>query len=181
MDLLESPRSSGQPQLIMFSIGAAPVSDPDVLAKITMLTRHMSRSAIVLLADSDEVDDIVEAIGHGVRGYIPTSLDPSEAAAALRCVTAGGIFVPASTMIKLAHDRQHRSAHPVREQSRPFQNLTPREAEVLARLRQGKPNKIIAHELAISESTVKVFVRRILAKLNATNRTEVACLGIRTP
>ena len=41
-------------------------------------------------------------------------------------------------------------------------------------LRQGKPNKIIAHELGIRESTVKVFVHRILTKLRATNRTELA-------
>jgi DNA-binding NarL/FixJ family response regulator len=43
-------------------------------------------------------------------------------------------------------------------------------------LRQGKPNKIIAHDLGITESTVKVFVRRILIKLHASNRTEVASL-----
>ena len=54
--------------------------------------------------------------------------------------------------------------------------LTPRESEVLARLRQGKPNKIIAHELEITENTVKVFVRRILMKLGASNRTAVASL-----
>ena len=54
--------------------------------------------------------------------------------------------------------------------------LTPREMEVVARLRQGKPNKVIAHELEISESTVKAFVRRILIKLKALNRTEVAHL-----
>jgi DNA-binding NarL/FixJ family response regulator len=79
-------------------------------------------------------------------------------------------------MIELAQDRQHRSIHPGQAEESPFQHLTPRESEVLARLRQGKPNKIIAHELAISESTVKVFVRRILIKLHASNRTEVACL-----
>ena len=43
-------------------------------------------------------------------------------------------------------------------------------------LRQGKPNKVIAYELDISESTVKTFVRRILIKLRAVNRTEVAHL-----
>jgi DNA-binding NarL/FixJ family response regulator len=47
---------------------------------------------------------------------------------------------------------------------------------VAARLRQGRPNKLIAYELAISESTVKVFVRRILTKLGAANRTEAALL-----
>jgi DNA-binding NarL/FixJ family response regulator len=80
-------------------------------------------------------------------------------------------------LIKFAQDRQH-DAHRVPHDldRKPFESLTPRETEVLARLRQGKPNKIIAFELDISESTVKVFVRRILTKLRASNRTEVACL-----
>ena len=41
---------------------------------------------------------------------------------------------------------------------------------------EGKPNKVIARELDIKESTVKVFVRRILGKLNVSNRTELALL-----
>jgi DNA-binding NarL/FixJ family response regulator len=174
-DLLDSSRSLNDPQMIVFSIGAASVKDLAVLGRINTLRRHMGRIPLVLLSDHDDVDDIVEAIEHGVRGYIPTSLEPSEAAAALQCVAAGGTFVPASAMIKLAQDRQNRSRDLGEGESHPFQHLTPRESEVLARLRQGKPNKIIAHELQISESTVKVFVRRIFIKLHASNRTEVAC------
>ena len=41
-------------------------------------------------------------------------------------------------------------------------------------LRRGKANKIIAYELNLRESTVKVHVRNIMKKLKATNRTEVA-------
>ncbi len=47
--------------------------------------------------------------------------------------------------------------------------------EVLDRLKLGKTNKIIAHELEISESTVKVHIRNLMKKIKATNRTEVAC------
>ncbi len=54
--------------------------------------------------------------------------------------------------------------------------FTCREAEVVRLLRQGKPNKIIAFELSISESTVKVHIRNIMKKLNATNRTQVVFL-----
>jgi DNA-binding NarL/FixJ family response regulator len=175
-DLLDPSRSQSAPQIIVFSIGAASVGDPELLGKITLLRRHLSRVPLVLLSDRDDIDDIVAAIEQGVRGYITTSVEPSEAAAALQCVAAGGTFVPASAMIKLAQDRQHRSIHPGEGAASRFQHLTPRESEVLARLRQGKPNKIIAHELEISESTVKVFVRRILIKLHASNRTEVASL-----
>ncbi|MEK1944404.1 MAG: LuxR C-terminal-related transcriptional regulator, partial [Ensifer adhaerens] len=50
----------------------------------------------------------------------------------------------------------------------------PREIEVAEALRRGKANKIIAYEMDLCESTVKVHIRNIMKKLNATNRTEVA-------
>jgi DNA-binding NarL/FixJ family response regulator len=176
-DLLDASRSFSDPHMIIFSIGAASVRAPEVLSKITLLRRHMGRIPLVLLSDRDDVDEIVEAIELGARGYIPTSMEGSEAAAAIHCVEAGGTFVPANALIKFAQDRQHASQRDPRDlDTKPFATLTPRETDVLARLRQGKPNKVIAHELEISESTVKVFVRRILIKLRASNRTEVAYL-----
>jgi DNA-binding NarL/FixJ family response regulator len=174
-DLLYSGRSVEDPQLIVFNIGAASVKDPEVLGKVTLLRHHLGRIPLVLLSDRDDVDDIVAAIEIGVRGYIPTSLDTSEAIAAIRCVEEGGSFVPLSALIQFAQDRQHVSGRAPLDKKH-FESLTPREREVLARLRQGKPNKVIAYELDISESTVKVFVRRILAKLHASNRTEVVSL-----
>ncbi len=55
-------------------------------------------------------------------------------------------------------------------------SLTPRQLEVLDRLRQGKPNKLIARDLNMTEATVKVHVRQIMRKLGATNRTQaVVC------
>ena len=52
--------------------------------------------------------------------------------------------------------------------------LTPREIAVLDAVRQGRPNKIIAQELGISESTIKVHVHRIMKKLKVRNRTQAA-------
>jgi DNA-binding NarL/FixJ family response regulator len=52
--------------------------------------------------------------------------------------------------------------------------FTTREAAVVEALRKGKANKIIAYELNLCESTVKVHIRNIMKKLKATNRTEVA-------
>jgi DNA-binding NarL/FixJ family response regulator len=177
VDLLHGSRSPGDPHTIIFSIGAASVRDPDVLGKITLLRRHMSRIPLVLLSDRDDVEDIITAMEQGARGFIPTSIEPAEAAAALQCVAAGGTFVPASALIIGAQDRQNRQGPSIEPETSAIRRLTPREREVLALLRQGKPNKIIAHELNITENTVKVFVRRILMKLNAANRTAVACLA----
>ncbi len=102
VDLLDASRSLSEPSTIIFSIGAAAVRDPEVLGKMILLRRHMNRIPLVLLSGRDDVDDIVVAMEHGVRGYIPTSLEPPEAAAALQCVAAGGTFVPASAVIKFA-------------------------------------------------------------------------------
>lgn len=54
--------------------------------------------------------------------------------------------------------------------------FTERESAVLERLRQGQPNKVIAHALGVSESTVKVHLRSIMSKLKVSNRTQIVCM-----
>ncbi len=56
--------------------------------------------------------------------------------------------------------------------------ISDREAEVLALVRQGKANKVIAHELGVSIHTIKSHVSSIMRKLGASNRTEVAVKAI---
>ena len=66
-----------------------------------------------------------------------------------------------------------------RSDSKPteMRGLTPSEQRVLELLRVGKPNKVIARELNIEESTVKVHVRRIMRKLNAANCRQAALVA----
>ena len=52
--------------------------------------------------------------------------------------------------------------------------LSLREKQVVALVRQAKMNKEIAHELHLSEGTVKEYLNRIFRKLDVTNRTELA-------
>lgn len=57
--------------------------------------------------------------------------------------------------------------------------LTPRQRDVLERLREGKPNKLIARDLNMTEATVKVHVRQIMHKLGAKNRTQAVLCAAR--
>jgi DNA-binding NarL/FixJ family response regulator len=182
------PRILRSANLIIFSTGADNPRSSKVLADIDQLTRNPAQIPVVILSDYEELDAVAEVMQHGVRGYIPTSLELTEAMGALRFVQGGGTFVPAQAVIR-SMQRMANSQLSARQaggvgnssehdiQRTLLESLTPREREVLAQLRQGKPNKIIAHDLNITESTVKVFVRRILRKLNAGNRTEVAYLA----
>ena len=56
--------------------------------------------------------------------------------------------------------------------------LTVRELQVLACLTLGKTNREIGRELFVSESTVKTHMTSIFAKLDVSNRTEAAMVGL---
>lgn len=122
---------------------------------------------IVIVSDVDDVDHILSALKHGARGYIPSSLPFNVAVEAVRLVEAGGVFVPASSLV----DRDKTAA------ASKGVALTERQMEVLEEIRHGKANKQIAYALKMSEHTVKLHLRHIMRKLNARNRTEVAVLS----
>jgi DNA-binding NarL/FixJ family response regulator len=176
VEILDDAQSFKEAHLIVLSIGSARPSQPEILNDVARLAQALPEVPIVLLSDHDDIEEVAKAIHQGVRGYIPTRLDLSEAAAGIRCVEAGGTFVPADIVVRFVQHQQSMAHLGLDPEKTLWEFLTPREMEVVARLRQGKPNKVIAYELDISESTVKTFVRRILIKLRAVNRTEVAHL-----
>jgi DNA-binding NarL/FixJ family response regulator len=107
---------------------------------------------------------------------------------AIQFVAAGGTFVPASVLLDRDVDE---TSGPARQETNEIasQNwsespehmaavdFTPRELAVLSHLRDGKPNKLIARELAICEGTVKIYIRRIMKKLQVENRTQAALVA----
>lgn len=127
---------------------------------------------IIVLSDATaalEPQTIKTALKCGVRGFISTrTFEMRTVSAAIRFVTAGGVFAPVDLL--LADEVKDA---PVRDEAAPPAGLlTPRQMTVLTLLQQGKANKIIAYELGMSESTVKVHIRNIMRKMGATNRTQ---------
>lgn len=60
-----------------------------------------------------------------------------------------------------------------------MKKLTRRQREVLDLLSEGKSNKIIAYELDIRESTVKVHIRNLMRRYKTTNRTALAVTALK--
>jgi DNA-binding NarL/FixJ family response regulator len=151
-------------------IGGKKVTDTDISERISGLTERFKSVPLIVGAESDELAQILKALECGAKGYIPTSVRINVAAEAIALARAGGVFVPASSILaaKEVIASVSNSAHPTDSL------FTPREVVVAEALRRGKANKIIAYEMDLCESTVKVHIRNIMKKLNATNRTEVA-------
>jgi DNA-binding NarL/FixJ family response regulator len=124
---------------------------------------------IIVLAYNNDTEMAKAAFCHGAKGYIPVTLGFDIAIEAVRFVLAGGTYVPIDYLLM----RTWPSEAPV--DGLPVSGaVTARELEVVRAIQRGKSNKVIAYELGMCESTVKVHVRRVMKKLKAKNRTEVA-------
>jgi DNA-binding NarL/FixJ family response regulator len=123
---------------------------------------------IIVLAHNKDNELAKAAIRQGAKGYIPVTLGFDIAIEAVRFVLAGGTYVPMDCL--LARDP------PGDTPSQPPTSgvVTGRELAVIRAIQKGKSNKVIAYELNMCESTVKVHVRHIMKKLSAKNRTDVA-------
>ena len=60
----------------------------------------------------------------------------------------------------------------------PFDELTPREREILCHVAEGQSNKVIARNLGISDGTVKLHVKAVLRKLGLHSRVEAAVMAV---
>ena len=164
---LEERRNNTLIKLIMFSIidgnGQACVSALNKLSEIR------PEIPVIILSYKDDFELARMALTHGAKGYIPLTMGFEIAIEAVRFVLAGGVFVPAECVF--ARDA---FAAPLSQRPLTSSVVTARETAVCRAIRQGKPNKVIAYELNMCESTVKVHVRHIMKKLRAKNRTDVA-------
>ena len=158
------------PSAILLVFGSKKLTEAGSCEKIASIAEAFRQSSVIVIADSDDLGDILKAVECGARGYIPTSVNISVAAEAIALARAGGVFIPASSILAM----KEVLTSVVTGSSYSNDTFTPREIEVAEALRRGKANKIIAYEMNLCESTVKVHIRNIMKKLNATNRTEVA-------
>ncbi|CAM3000739.1 hypothetical protein JHFBIEKO_4133 [Methylobacterium mesophilicum] len=144
----------------------------EVTRELALLQGEVDAPPVAVISDGENLDQIVRTIKLGVKGYIPTTTSVDIALQALQLVQAGGVYIPAECLFPLL------ASIKVEEPVEPGEDeiFSPRQLCVARALRKGTPNKIIAYELNMCESTVKVHVRNIMKKLKAKNRTEVAYL-----
>lgn len=144
---------------------------------------------VVVVSASDRSDDVIRSIELGAMGFVPKRTSNDTLAHALRLVMSGGIYVPpmglgvdggnaylgSSNATPSIMQIMGAGGIPI-----DFQavldidelGLSSRQAEVLALLIQGKPNKAIARELGIGIETIKAHVANCLRILGVNSRTQ---------
>jgi DNA-binding NarL/FixJ family response regulator len=120
---------------------------------------------ILMLTTFDGDTDIHRAIQAGAQGYILKNSTGDKLIPALRAVAAGEKWIPKEIASRLASRKL-------------FEDLTPRELQVLQQMAKGFANKEIGDILNISGHTVKDHLKNILGKLRVADRTEAVTVAL---
>ncbi|NID17124.1 LuxR C-terminal-related transcriptional regulator [Luteibacter yeojuensis] len=132
---------------------------------------------VIVLSGTEDPSAIRHVLDLGVQGYIPKSSPPDVILNAVRLVVGGGIYVPPEAMKSAAATVAPTFAlsngnDGLTTKERLATVLTDRQIDVLKLLAKGRPNKLIARELQISEGTVKIHLAAIFRALHVRNRLE---------
>jgi len=161
--------------LVILHTHGASFGTAEVAEEMRAIAETAPGAPLVVMSDLDEATEVLMAMQLGARGFLPAGLPFSQAVAAIRLVGDGGTYIPVCVLAASSEVRRTSPTRPVDGSGKPIE-FSPRQLQVLERLKQGKQNKIIAYELGMCESTVKVHLRHIMRKLNARNRTQVVLL-----
>lgn len=149
----------------------------DGIAATKAVTALTGAPKIIMLTTFDMDEYVFQALEAGASGFLLKDTPPQDLARAVHVVAGGeAMLSPTVTRRMLSHfsdanlgSRQER--HPGLDQ------LTERETEVLGAVGAGLSNAQIGMRLFMSEATVKAHVSKIFAKLDCTNRVQIAIIA----
>ena len=177
------------PQLILLDMQMRGLSGA---AAVTAIKEVFSESMVVALSGSEDPSLVLDVIGAGASGFIPKATESIEFYDAIRTVLRGDLFLPKSSLLMSSDPalalaastpalRQTAGSSAVVTSSGRalIGMLSPRQAEALLLMMQGLPNKLIARNMRIGESTVKSYTQSIFQAMGVHNRTEAVFHAMR--
>ena len=145
----------------------------------TAAVRALPRPPQVIVLTTFDLDaHVFGALRAGASGFLLKDTPPREIVAAVRVVAAGDAMLSPAVTRRVITNFAGSEADDRAERARArLEALTPRERDVLIAVGRGSSNAEIGRQLFLSEATVKAHVSRLLTKLDASNRVQVAIVA----
>jgi DNA-binding NarL/FixJ family response regulator len=144
---------------------------PDGLGAALMIRQRYPETAVLVLSGLATPDALAEATRIGVAGFLRKDQNVDYIVEALRVIASGGVVFDS---VQPRH-----SWSPGTRRYRPARDLTSREAEVLRRIVAGQGTRQMSCEMNVAPSTLRTYVKNMLAKLGVHTRLEAAVLATR--
>ncbi len=192
-DAGEAQRSASrlQPDVILLDNHLPGVSGIDAIGS---LKAAAPQARVVMLTVSENEEDLAAGLRAGADGYLLKTIDTEALANSIARIWDCDSVIspemmgklvgllrasPAQAAVAVQPDSTPQDSPAVLPRARvagndPIHSLSPREGEILRLIAHGASNKLIARELDIAETTVKIHVQHILRKLDLSNRVHAA-------
>lgn len=153
-----------KPDIVLLDLDMPIMNGRETLAQILSVRPEQG---VVMLTVSEDSEDLTECMRLGARGFLLKNIDAEFLVDCIkRAVDGDNVFSPEMTaQLVQSLIRPHNVST-----GSALDTLTPRELEILGHLAAGYSNKIIARQLDLAESTIKVHVQNILRKLELSSR-----------
>lgn len=188
MDMAELREAIHAPDASTLTLALVDLAMPGVQGSehLAEVVEQLPEVPVIVLSGSEDPGLMKDLLAMGVQGFIPKAYSPEVMLSAVRLVLSGGVYVPPLLLQERGNGAgvvpmttpsstspwQAPSASQDSLEERLRKLLTERQIDVLRLLSQGKPNKLIARDLGISEGTVKIHLAAIFRALNVRNRVE---------
>jgi DNA-binding NarL/FixJ family response regulator len=137
----------------------------DVGEVVSQLQEQVSAPVVVFTSDGG-ARLLGEALKAGVKGYVRKGSPSEDLVRAIEAARAGEFYVDPGLSSTIVLDEGDRT-------------LSARQREILQMLADGMQTDAVAERLGLSTETVRTHTKRILAKLEASTRTQAVAIGIR--
>ncbi|MDX1615968.1 MAG: response regulator transcription factor [Candidatus Promineifilaceae bacterium] len=163
-----------KPDVILMDIQMPDMNGIEATEQIRKLAPDTAVLALTMHEDDQYFFEMLHA---GASGYVPKRAAPDELLSAIRTVGRGEVFLYPSLASRLVQDYLKRTD--LDEEPLIYDELTPREREVLTLIAEGLTNAEIAEELVISPKTVDRHRENIMRKLNMHSRIDLVKYALR--
>jgi DNA-binding NarL/FixJ family response regulator len=171
------------PDVVLMDIRMPEMDGIEATRRLT--ARNDGEGPRILILTTFDLDEYVyDALAAGASGFLLKDTPADHLVEGIRTVAAGEALLAPSVTRRLIEEFS-RGGGGTRAKPSGFDELTPRELEVLGLMATGRSNAEIAEELVVGETTVKTHVARVLLKLGLRDRVQAVVLayesGIVTP
>lgn len=166
-----------QPDVILLDIALPDLNGIEV---IPIIKEKSPGTKALMLTVSEDEDAILKVLKAGAKGYLSKNTDASDLIKAIQVVCNGELWVERKLVTKFFDKDMTAHSDSKDRQKTALETLTYREHDVLRSLIRGATNKEIAHELFISEKTVKSHLNKVFKKLNVSRRLEAILCAIKS-
>lgn len=146
----------------------------DGVAAIATIVESGSAAKLIALTTFDDSELVIRAMQAGACAYLLKDCGSKQLAAAIRSSLQGFTTFSGAVSESLINEARRQASAETTEAFRLFEQLSPREQEVLKLLSSGRNNKAIAEACCVTEKTVRDHVSNILGTLGLRDRTQAA-------